>query len=152
AQLFADAEANNAVLLFDEADAIFGKRTETRDAHDRYANIETSYLLQRIDAYEGAVLLSTNFARNMDEAFLRRLAFVVDFPLPGFAERRRIWEQIWPRDLPRGADLDAGFLAHRLEVSGGHIRNMAIAAAFLAAGEGASVGMRHVLHAARREL
>ncbi|APR88327.1 Cell division protein FtsH [Minicystis rosea] len=151
-RLFDDAEASNAVLLFDEADAIFGKRTEARDAHDRHANLETSYLLQRIDAYQGAVILSTNFARNMDEAFLRRLQFIVDFPLPNLAERLRIWDQIWPSDMPRDEDLDAAFLARRLEVSGGHIRNMALSAAFLAAEEGAKVGMRHVLHAARREL
>src|SRR5262249_10600802 len=132
-QLFDDAEANNAALLFDEADALFGKRTETRDAHDRYANIATSYLLQRVDAYEGVVFLSTNFARNMDEAFLRRLHFIVEFPQPGVAERRRIWQQIWPADMPKEATLDVEFLAQRLEISGGHIRNIAVAAAFLAA-------------------
>ncbi len=150
-QLFDAAEENGAILFFDEADAIFGKRTEVKDSHDRYANQETSYLLQRIDAYEGMVILASNMQKNMDDAFVRRLRFVVDFPLPGEAERLRIWERLLPPELPREADVDLGFLSWRLEVAGGHIRNIALAAAFLAASEGTAMGMRHLLHAARRE-
>ncbi|WP_437295414.1 ATP-binding protein [Sorangium sp. So ce426] len=151
AELFADAEAANAALFFDEADALFGKRTEVRDAHDRYANQETSYLLQRVDAYEGVVLLATNLVKNVDEAFVRRLGFVIEFPAPGPAERLKIWQKIWPAEAPLAPDVDLAFLADRIDLSGGYIRNVALAASFLAAEEGAPIGMRHLVHAARRE-
>jgi SpoVK/Ycf46/Vps4 family AAA+-type ATPase len=150
-RVFDEAEGSSAVLFFDEADALFGKRSEVRDSHDRYANVETSYLLQRIDAYEGMVILATNFSRNLDEAFLRRFQFIVEFTAPAEPERRRIWEGIWPRDVPRAADLDLDFMARRFELSGGHIRNIAVAAAFLAAAQGAHVSQRHLLHATKRE-
>jgi AAA+ superfamily predicted ATPase len=150
-ELFDEAEAAGAALFFDEADALFGKRTEVRDAHDRYANLETSYLLQRIDTYEGVVILASNFLRNIDEAFVRRFGFIVEFPFPGLAERLRIWKGIWPPETPRAAEVDLEFLAQRVELSGGYIRNIAVAAAFLAAEEKAAVGMKHLLHAARRE-
>lgn len=152
AQIFADAEAANAALFFDEADAIFGRRTEVRDSHDRYANLDTSYLLQQIDVYEGVVILASNFTRNIDEAFQRRMSFSIEFPFPGPAERLRIWQRIWPTQAPRDADLDLELLARKLEVSGGHIRNIAVAAAFLAAEEDTPIAMRHLIHAARREL
>ena len=150
-QIFSEGRASNAVLFFDEADAIFGKRTEVRDAHDRYANIEVSYLLQRMEEYEGMVILATNLRKNMDEAFVRRLHFTVEFPFPAVADRLRIWERLWPADLPRAANLDFPFLARRLELPGGNIRNIALNAAFLAADEGAPVGMGHLLRAARSE-
>jgi len=151
AELFESAEAANAALFFDEADALFGKRTEVRDAHDRYANLETSYLLQRIESYEGVVLLATNFLKNIDDAFVRRFAFVIDLPFPSLADRLRIWQGIWTPETPLDNDLNLPFLAERLELSGGYIRNIALAAAFLAADEGTPVGMRHLRHAARRE-
>ncbi|MEP7120847.1 MAG: ATP-binding protein [Byssovorax sp.] len=151
ARLFDDAEATGAILFFDEADALFGKRTEVKDAHDRHANVQTSYLLQRIDSYEGLVILASNLTQNMDEAFVRRLRFLVEFPFPGAAERRRIWEHLLPAEMPRAADVDLGYLARRFDVAGGHLRNMALAAAFLAAEAGADVAMSHLLHAARRE-
>jgi AAA+ superfamily predicted ATPase len=151
AELFADAEAASAALFFDEADALFGKRTEVKDAHDRHANLETSYLLQRVEAYEGVVILASNLVRNIDEAFVRRLAFVVEFPAPGAAERQSIWQGLFPAGAPLEPDLDFDFLAERVELSGGYLRNIALAAAFLAADEGAPVAMKHVLHAARRE-
>lgn len=151
AALFAEAEAASAALFFDEADALFAKRTEVRDAHDRYANLETSYLLQRIEAFEGVVILATNFQKNLDEAFLRRLSFVVEFPFPPVAERLRIWQGLWAPEAPRDPDVDLAFLAERIELSGGHLRNIALAAAFLAADEGAPIAMRHLLHATRRE-
>lgn len=150
-EVFADAEAANAALFFDEADALFGKRSEVRDAHDRYANMETSYLLQRIDSYEGVIILASNFVRNIDEAFVRRLGFMIEFPAPGPAERLRIWQGLWPKETPLGPDVSLEFLAERLDLSGGYLRNIALAAAFLAAEEGTPVGMKHLLHAARRE-
>jgi SpoVK/Ycf46/Vps4 family AAA+-type ATPase len=130
---------------------MFGKRSEVRDAHDRYANLETSYLLQRIEAYRGIVILASNFRRNIDEAFVRRLRFIIEFPLPDERERLRIWERIWPEEVPRAPDLDLGYLARRFELAGAYIRNIALAAAFLAAAERQPIGQRHALHAARRE-
>jgi AAA+ superfamily predicted ATPase len=151
ARIFAEAMTSNAILFFDEADALFGKRTQIHDAHDRYANVETSYLLQKMEEYEGVVVLATNLRNNMDEAFVRRLHAIVEFQLPGAADRRRIWEQIWPGATPRDVGLDLDFLARRIEVAGGSIRNIALAGAFLAAGDGGVVTMAHVLHATRRE-
>lgn len=151
ARIFAEAMTSNAILFFDEADALFGKRTQIHDAHDRYANVETSYLLQKMEEYEGVVVLATNLRNNMDEAFVRRLHATVEFQLPGLADRRRIWEQIWPAATPRDAGLDLDFLARRVEVAGGSIRNIALAGAFLAAADGGVVTMGHVLHATRRE-
>jgi ATP-dependent 26S proteasome regulatory subunit len=150
-RIFAEAESSNAILFFDEADALFGKRSEVKDAHDRYANIEVGYLLQRMEEYEGVVILATNFRKNMDEAFVRRLHFTVEFPFPNEANRRRIWEGIWPEDTPRAPDLDLDFMARRFEMTGGNIHNIAVAAAFLAADDGQRVGMSHLLRATQRE-
>ena len=151
ARIFAEALTSNAILFFDEADALFGMRTQVRDAHDRYANVEVSYLLQKMEEYEGMIILATNLRKNMDEAFVRRLHAVVDFPLPGEADRRRIWEQIWPAATPLDAGLDLDLLARRVEVTGGSIRNIALAGAFLAAANGGVVTMAHLLRATRRE-
>jgi hypothetical protein len=151
ARIFHEATTSNAILFFDEADALFGKRTQVRDAHDRYANVEVSYLLQKMEEYEGMVILATNLRKNMDEAFVRRLHVTVEFPVPGQADRRRIWAQIWPAATPREAGLDLDFLARRVEVPGGSIRNIALASAFRAAADGGVVTMAHVLHATRRE-
>jgi hypothetical protein len=152
-RIFAAAEQANSVLLFDEADALFGKRSEVKDAHDRYANIEISYLLQRMEAYAGIAILSTNQRRHLDEAFTRRLAFLIHFPLPDVPLRRALWRSIWPCDAPLGADVDLDRLASAFPLSGGNIKNVAIAAAFLAASDAESdtIEMRHVLHAIRRE-
>jgi hypothetical protein len=150
ARIFAEAETSNSILFFDEADALFGKRSEVRDAHDRYANIETAYLLQRLEAYDGLVILATNIKKNMDEAFVRRLQTVIEFPLPAEADRRRMWSKIWPEAMPLGADVDFDGLA-RLELAGGSIKNIALAAAFLAAADDRVVTMTHVLRATHRE-
>lgn len=156
-EIFHEGESSNAILFFDEADALFGKRSEVKDAHDRHANIEVGYLLQRMEQYSGIVILSTNFRRNMDDAFTRRLHYCVDFPLPGEEERLRIWEKIWPENTPLSPDLDMDFLAERLEISGGYIRNIALAAAFMAAEEAGhaernpQVSMTHLIRATRRE-
>jgi len=151
ARIFAEARTSNAILFFDEADALFGKRTQVSDAHDRYANIEVSYLLQRIEEHQGVVILASNLRGNIDEAFVRRLHAVVEFPLPDVADRRRIWERIWPDATPRAADLDLDFLASQVQVAGGSIRNIALAGAFLAAADGGVVTMTHLLRATQRE-
>jgi SpoVK/Ycf46/Vps4 family AAA+-type ATPase len=145
-RLFEAASAGSSVLFFDEADSLFGKRAEVKDGRDRYANLEVSYLLQRLETYDGIVVLATNLPKNIDDAFLRRIHFVVDFPLPAVAERRAIWERHLPAGVPRD-DLDLDLLAQRYELPGGVIRNAVVAAAFRAADEGAPVGMRHVMAA-----
>ncbi|MBC9208858.1 ATP-binding protein [Roseomonas aerophila] len=148
-RIFDAAETGGAVLLFDEADALFGKRTEVKDSHDRYANIEVSYLLQRMETYRGLAILTSNMKEALDLAFLRRLAFVVDFPFPDVAERERLWRRAIPEAAPTEG-LDYRRLA-QLSLPGGHIRNVALGAAYLAADAGAPIGMAHLLHAARRE-
>lgn len=149
-RLFDAAEDGGAILFFDEADALFGKRSEVKDSHDRYANIEINYLLQRMEAYRGLAILATNMKSVLDPAFLRRLRFVVNFPFPGVDERRRMWERAFPPQTPT-VDLDLRHLA-RFNLSGGNIASIALNAAFLAAAEGAPVAMAHVLDAARTEL
>jgi hypothetical protein len=151
-RIFSEAEASNAILFFDEADALFGKRSEVRDSHDRYANIEVSYLLQRMEAYDGVSVLATNLRANLDEAFTRRLQFAVDFPFPDDADRGRIWRALFPPDAPRAADLDFDRLAKRYKLAGGNIRNVLVSAAYLAAADGGVVNMEHLLHGVRREM
>jgi len=155
-QIFDEAERLNAVLFFDEADALFGKRTEVKDAHDRYANIEINYLLQRMESYEGLAILATNRKGDIDTAFLRRLRFIVDFPLPGIRERAAIWRLALPQRAPDGTELLEGIdwqvLAARLEISGAGIKDVALGAAFLACFGGEKIGMRHLAKAAKREL
>jgi SpoVK/Ycf46/Vps4 family AAA+-type ATPase len=150
-RIFAEAETSNAILFFDEADALFGKRSEVKDAHDRYANIETAYLLQKMEEYDGVVILATNLKMNIDEAFLRRMHFVVDFPVPSEDDRRRIWQGALPAQLPLAPDVDFDFLARKFKVTGGNIRNITLLAAFLAAGDGQVVRMEHMVQATRRE-
>ena len=149
ARVFDAAESGGAILLFDEADALFGKRSEVKDSHDRYANIEVSYLLQRMEAYRGLAVLTTNRKSALDEAFLRRLRFIVSFPFPDAAQRAAIWQRIFPPETPTDG-LEVDTLA-RLNVTGGTIRNIALGAAFLAADAGQPVQMVHVIHAARSE-
>lgn len=148
-RVFDAAEGGAAILLFDEADALFGKRSEVKDSHDRYANIEVGYLLQRMEAYRGLAILTTNRKEALDTAFLRRIRFVVEFPFPQLAERMEIWKRIFPRETPtEGLRVDR--LA-RLGAAGGNIHNIALGAAFLAAGAGEPVRMSHLLTAARYE-
>jgi hypothetical protein len=146
-RIFAAAQGSNAILLFDEADALFGKRSEVNDSHDRYANIEVAYLLQKMESYPGAVVLATNFRRNIDDAFLRRLDFVIDFPFPEPEDRVRIWRLLLPSSAPLAADLDVEFLANQFKLSGGGIRNCSLAAAFLAADDGGVITMDHLVRA-----
>jgi ATPase family associated with various cellular activities (AAA) len=148
-RVFDAAEEGGAILLFDEADALFGKRSEVKDSHDRYANIEVSYLLQRMEAYRGLAILTSNLKDALDSAFLRRIRFSVHFPFPNSEERREIWRRVFPEAAPRD-DLNYDKLA-RLNVAGGNIRNIAVYATFLAADAGSPVTMKHLLRAARVE-
>jgi SpoVK/Ycf46/Vps4 family AAA+-type ATPase len=150
-RIFRAADQGDAVLLFDEADALFGKRSEVRDAHDRYANVETAYLLQRLETYQGLAVLTTNLRANIDEAFLRRLDCVLEFPIPEQAERLSIWRRALPQPAPVDPEADLEFLARKFKLAGGHIRNIALTAAFLAAEDGAPIGMGHLARATRRE-
>ena len=148
-KVFDAAEQSGAILFFDEADALFGKRTEVKDSHDRYANIEVSYLLQRIEDYRGLAILATNYKSALDRAFLRRIRFQLDFPLPDAISRRQIWQQVFPPQAEVDS-LDYDFLS-RLEISGGNIKNIALNAAFLAASQGSPIQMAHILLSTRRE-
>jgi hypothetical protein len=157
-RIFDAAEGASALLLVDEADALFGKRTEVKDAHDRYANVEVAYLLQRMEAYRGLAILTTNVKQNIDGSFLRRLRFVVEFPPPGFKERLAIWRRAFPSGAPRDPALDLTSLAQRLPLTGGHIQQIALLAGFAAAEECAAtggdgqIGVRHVVRATRQQL
>jgi AAA+ superfamily predicted ATPase len=148
-RVFDGAERSGAILFFDEADALFGKRTEVADSHDRYANIEVDYLLQRMQEYRGLAILATNMKDNLDQAFLRRIRFVVEFPFPGSSERKGIWRKALRPGAPQGP-LDFDALA-RLQLTGGNIKNITLNAAFRAADEGAPIGMSHLMRAARWE-
>lgn len=150
-RIFAAAENASAILFFDEADALFGKRSEVRDSHDRYANIEISYLLQKMETYDGVAILASNLRQNLDESFVRRLAFTIHFPFPDEPHRRRIWAGIWPEQAPLDPEVDLDFLASGFKLSGGNIRNVALAAAFLAAEAGSAIRMSHLMVAVERE-
>ncbi|MFH9061415.1 AAA family ATPase [Streptomyces coeruleorubidus] len=150
-RIFTEASAVNAVLLFDEADAIFGKRSEVKDAHDRHANIESAYLLQRMESFDGIAVLTTNLRANLDEAFTRRLDVVADFPVPDSGQRLALWERCLGDRLPRAGDLDLGFCADRFELAGGSIRACAVTAAYLAAESGEPLTMRQVVTAVAQE-
>jgi len=151
AALFDAAEAGHAILLFDEADSLFAKRTEVKSSVDRYANLEVNYLLQRMEAFNGITILTTNLDSAIDEAFRRRISFRVDFPMPDRDERARLWRTLLPREAAVEPDIDFSRLADRYEMSGGYIRNAVLRAAFLAADEGDTIGERHLLRAANLE-
>jgi SpoVK/Ycf46/Vps4 family AAA+-type ATPase len=150
-RVFSAAVNANAILLFDEADALFGKRSDVKDAHDRYANLEIAYLLQKMEEYEGITILTTNLRQNLDEAFTRRIRFIIEFPFPEADARWQIWQRIFPKATPLGADVDLKLMAQKFKLVGGNIRNIALAAAFLAAEDGESVGMKHLFMATKRE-
>lgn len=150
-RIFAEAERVNGVLLFDEADALFGKRSDVSDAHDRYANVEVAYLLQRMELFEGMAVLATNLRSNLDEAFARRLDALIDFPEPEEQDRLLLWERCLGSAAPHGEDIDLEFLARSFRLSGGNIRNVVLAAAYAAAEDRAPIGMRHLVRATQRE-
>ena len=150
-RIFAEAESVNGVLLFDEADALFGKRSDVADAHDRYANVEVAYLLQRMELFEGIAILATNLRSNLDEAFARRLDALIDFPEPEEADRLRLWDRCLGSLAPRAGDMDLEFLARAFKLSGGNIRNIVLAAAYMAAEAGRSISMADLVRATQRE-
>ncbi len=155
-EVFDGCERANVLLFFDEADALFGRRTEVKDAHDRFANIEIDYLMQRMEQFDGIAVLATNRKHEIDDAFLRRFRFIIDFLPPGVEERRELWTKALLAESPAGEQLldgiDFDFLADRLTMTGADIKGAAMAAAFLAHAEGTKIGMPHVMHAVSREL
>lgn len=151
-RIFASARAGNAILFFDEADALFGKRSEVKDAHDRYANVEVAYLLQKLEDHDGVVILASNLKRNIDDAFARRLHYVVDFPQPDAAQREQLWRGMFPTQAPREPDIDYAFLARQFEFAGGDIRNVVLDAAFLSAHAGQRIGMPQLVQALARQM
>jgi len=155
-QLFDACERSNVLLFFDEADALFGQRTQVKDAHDRFANIEIDYLLQRMEQFDGVAILATNRKGDLDKAFIRRIRFIVDFVPPGPPERQALWRRCLVEHSPSGEALlngiDWNMLAQKLNLTGADIAAAAMGAAFLARAEGTRIGMNHVLHAARRQL
>ena len=150
--VFAEARKSNCILFFDECDAIFGKRSEVKDAHDRNANVEVAYLLQQIEDHDGVCILATNLIQNIDAAFMRRITYVVHFPFPQAPERREIYQRTLPPGAPVDPDVDWEFLAQQFQLSGGHIKNIVLAAAFMAAAQDSPIQMRHLLTAAVNEL
>ena len=152
AVVFSEAQKSNAILFFDETDALLGKRTEVKDSHDKYSNFETAYLLQKMEEYDGITIMSTNLLENIDSAFFRRISYIVHFPFPDVSERERIWRGMIPAGVPIEGELDFGYLARQFEIAGGNIKNTAVTAAFLAAATGESLGLAHVLTALRYEL
>ena len=150
-RIFAAAENTNAILFFDEADTLFGKRSQVHDAHDRYANIEVGYLLQKMEEYDGIAILATNMHQNMDEAFIRRLKLSVEFPFPEEPYRYRIWRGHFPAEAPSSDDIDFAFLARQFNLAGGNIKNIVLNASFMAAADDQCIYMKHLILAARRE-
>lgn len=144
-RIFRASQSGNAILFFDEADALFGKRSEVKDAHDRYANIEVAYLLQKMDDHDGVVILATNLSKNLDEAFSRRMHYAVEFPLPNAAHREQLWRGMFPPQAPVADDVDFKFLSEQFALPGGDIRNVVLSAAFLAAQDGTAIHMRHLV-------
>ncbi|MBF2050532.1 MAG: ATP-binding protein [Elainella sp. C42_A2020_010] len=150
-RIFTAAERANAILFFDEADALFGKRSDVKDAHDRYANLEVGYLLQKMEEYTGVSVLATNLRQNIDDAFIRRIQAIVEFPFPDEAARYHLWQVVFPVETPLDEAIDFAFLAQKIKLAGGNIKNIALAAAFSAASAGERVSMHHLLKAAQRE-
>ncbi|MDF2644448.1 MAG: ATP-binding protein [Paenibacillus sp.] len=151
-EIFEEAQLSNAVLFFDETDALFGKRSEVKDSHDKYANIETAYLLQKMEEYQGITVLATNLLNNIDEAFLRRINYVIKFPFPDSEYREKIWHSMFPPAAPLSDDVDFKYLAQRYEIAGGNIKNVVLSSAFLAAEAGEPIRMQHIIKSIRHEL
>lgn len=149
--IFEQAKKSQSILFFDEADVLFGKRTDQKDSNDKYANASTAYLLQKIEEYEGIIILATNLLQNFDNAFLRRFKFIIEFPFTDRERRLEIWQKVFPDGVLK-EELDMEYLAEEFKFSGSQIKNAAVAAAFLAAGEKTEITMRHVLVAVKREM
>ncbi|WP_166240025.1 AAA family ATPase [Paenibacillus turpanensis] len=151
-EIFLGAESSQAVLFFDETDALFGKRSEVKDSRDKYANIETAYLLQKMEEYEGVSILATNLLQNIDEAFLRRINYIIKYPFPDAVFRESLWRNQFPTEAPVSEDVDFHYLGRKFEIAGGNIKNAALTAAFLAASKNETIGMRHIIQAVKQEL
>ncbi len=151
-EIFESAQRNHAILFFDEMDALFGKRAEIKDSHDRYANIETSYLLQRMEAFHGMILMATNFKKNIDDAFLRRIQYVIHFPYPEYEQRLALWKNSFPKKANIDKEMEFTFLARQFELSGAMIKNIVLAAAFLAAAKEEPITMEHVTRALQTQM
>ncbi len=151
-ELFNEAKKSNVILFFDETDAILGKRTEVKDSHDKNANLETSYLLQKMEEYDGITVMTTNYLENIDSAFFRRISYVIHFPFPKPESREKIWRNMFPQEMPLSPDIDFHYLANQFEIAGGNIKNIAVSAAFLAAKSTGVVKMEHILKALKYEL
>lgn len=150
-EIFEQAKKSQVILFFDEADVLFSKRTEVRDSNDKYSNMEAAFLLQKMEEYDGITILATNFLQNFDEAFKRRMKFIIDFPFPDIGQRLQIWKQVFPKETPIEGELDYEFLAQTFELSGSNIKNIALHAAFLAAAERGAVGMSQIVSGIRNE-
>ena len=150
-KIFSEAQNSNSILFFDEADAVFGKRSEIKDSHDRYANIEVAYLLQKMEEYDGIVVLATNLRKNLDEAFARRMHFSLEFPQPEERDRYQIWKRVFPPEAPVSKDMDFRFMAKQFKITGGNIKNIALGSAFFAARDGGSITIEHLVKATKRE-
>ena len=150
-KIFSEGQTSNAILFFDEADSLFGKRSSVKDSHDRYANIEISYLLQRMEEYDGIVILATNLRKNLDDAFVRRLHGAIEFPMPEEPDRLEIWQRTFPQEAPLSPSVDLEFFAKKFKLSGGNIKNIVLESAFFAAEAGTDIMMEHVVKATRRE-
>ncbi len=151
-EIFKAAKTSNGILFFDEGDALFGKRTNIKQANDRFANVEVSYLLQKIEEYDGISIITTNFLENIDQAFLRRMQFIINFPFPDSHARKEIWQHMIPENMPVDSDIDFEFLADNFEIAGGNIKNIVLYAAFIAAEKMERLNMRHLIYALRYEL
>lgn len=151
-ELFKEAKKSNVILFFDETDAILGKRTEVKDSHDKNANLETSYLLQKMEEYDGITVMTTNYLENIDSAFFRRISYVVHFPFPDVESRKKIWMNMFPKEMPIDSAIDFDYLANQFEIAGGNIKNTVVSAAFLAAQDNDIVNMSHILRALKYEL
>ena len=151
-EIFESAKKSNVILLFDETDALFGKRTEVKDSHDKNANLETSYLLQKMEEYNGITVMTTNFSENIDKAFFRRINYVVHFAFPDASARQEIWSKMYPKETPLSNDIDFKFLAQHFELSGGSIKNVAVTSAFMAAANSKKVKMEHIIKALEYEI
>lgn len=152
AEIFDSAKKSNVILLFDETDALFGKRTEVKDSHDKHANLETAYLLQKMEEYNGITIMTTNLLGNLDQAFFRRISYVIHFPIPDEKSRKLIWQKIFPKNAPLSKDVDFDFLAKNFEISGGNIKNVVITSTFMAASEGKEIKMKHIIKALEYEM
>jgi len=151
-EVFSEAGESNAILFFDEADAIFGKRTNVKDSHDKYANVETSFLLQKIEEYDGISILASNYLQNIDEAFLRRITFIIKFPFPDADYRKQIWTSVFPKKAELSRGIDFGYLAGNFELSGSSIKSIALAASFMAVSDGMPISMLQLVKCIYREL